>query len=76
MSILLLSCNNIHIQPGGPVSSTSLALWWPLLNKDHRPACIRDSSKSLSWPRQTSLPAVRPETSRQLGSVQNRRVNT
>lgn len=34
MSILLLSCNNIHIQPGGPVSSTSLALWWPLLNKD------------------------------------------
>lgn len=37
---------------------------------EQQPACISNSSKSLSWTRPTALPALR-----QRGSVQNRRAN-
>lgn len=40
------------------------------------PACTGNSFKSLGWTKPTAPPALRPETSRQLGSVQNRREST
>lgn len=40
---------------------------------EQRPACMSNSSRSLSWPKPAAPPALRPETSRHLGSVQNNR---